>query len=120
MTEEEAKQLRQENADLKEAVAQKDQRIEELEGLLMSAVLRIEELERRLVKDSHTSHKPPSSDGLRHKGLPRKKSEKPSGGQRGHQGHAMLQAAVPDHVLIHRPTHCERCHCELSEVVGQV
>ena len=42
MTEEEAKQLRQENADLKEAVAQKDQRIEGLEGLLMSALLRIE------------------------------------------------------------------------------
>ena len=68
MTEEEENQLRQENAALKEAVAQKDRRIEELEGLLMSALLRIEELERRLAKDSHNSSKPTSSDGLRRKG----------------------------------------------------
>lgn len=52
MTEEEENQLRQENAALKEAVAQKDRRIEELEGLLMSALLRIEELERRLASDA--------------------------------------------------------------------
>lgn len=47
MTEEEIQQLRKEHADLKEALSQKEQRIEELEGLLMGALLRIEELERR-------------------------------------------------------------------------
>jgi len=67
MTEEEASQLRKENAELKAALAQKDQRIEELEGLLVSALLRIEELERRLAKDSHNSSKPPSSDGFKRK-----------------------------------------------------
>jgi len=48
MTEEEVSHLRKENTELKEALARKDQRIEELEGLLMSALLRIEELERWL------------------------------------------------------------------------
>ncbi len=120
MTEEEAKHLRQENAELKEALTQKDRRIEELEGLLMSALLRIEELERRLAKDSHNSSKPPSSDGLKRKVLPRKKSEKPSGGQKGHQGHALLPVAEPDAVRIYRPSQCERCRRELSEVAGQV
>jgi transposase len=120
MTEEEENQLRQENAALKEAVAQKDRRIEELEGLLMSALLRIEELERRLAKDSHNSSKPTSSDGLRRKGHPRQTSGKPSGGQAGHQGHALKPVATPDQVIIHRPTHCERCHAELSDRAGQV
>lgn len=60
MTEEEANHLIQEHAELKEALTQKDRRIEELEGLLMSALLRIEELERRMAKDSHNSSKPPS------------------------------------------------------------
>ncbi len=120
MTEEEARQLRQELAVLKEEAAQKDRRIEELEGLLMSALLRIEELERRLAKDSHNSSKPPSSDGFSRKASPRKKSGKPSGGQRGHQGHAMSQIARPDQVITHRPGHCDVCHCELSEVAGQL
>lgn len=56
----------------KEAITQKDRLIEELEGLLMSALLRIEELERRPAKDSHNSRKPPSSDGPKRKVLPRK------------------------------------------------
>src|SRR5258707_15423581 len=107
MTEEEAKHLRQENAELKEALTQKDRRIGELEGLLMSALLRIEELERRLAKDSHNSSKPPSSDGFSRKASPRKKSGKPSGGQRVHQGHAMSQIARPNHVITHRPGHCD-------------
>jgi len=48
----------------------------------MRALLRIEELERRVAKDSHNRSKPPSSDGLGRKaGKPRKKSGKPSGGQ---------------------------------------
>src|SRR5260221_4627632 len=110
MTEEEAKHLRQENAELKEALTQKDRRIEELEGMLMSALLRIEELERRLAKDSHTSSKPPSSDGLgRKRRTYRQKSGKPSGGQEGHSGHTLLPTLSPAIMVVHRPTHCEHC-----------
>jgi hypothetical protein len=43
MTEEEARELEQANADLKEQVAQKDRRIEELEACLIGALLRIED-----------------------------------------------------------------------------
>ena len=73
MTEEEIQQLKKEHAELKATCARQEQHIEELEGLLMRALLRIEELERRLSKDSHNSHKPPSSDGLKHKVKPHKK-----------------------------------------------
>jgi len=120
MTEEEADQLKQENTALKEALAQKERRIEELEGLLMSALLRIEELERRQAKDSHNSSKPPSSDGLSRHGKPRQKSSKSSGGQAGHQGHALQQVEAPDQVITHRPSHCEACQCELFQQAGQV
>lgn len=53
MTEEEIRQLKKEYVELKEEVVWKEPRIEELEGLLMSALLHIEELEWRLAKDSH-------------------------------------------------------------------
>jgi len=46
MTEEIREQREQANADLKEQMAQKDRRIEELEARLVGALLRIEELER--------------------------------------------------------------------------
>src|SRR6266700_7568568 len=120
MTEEEARQLEKAYADLKEEAAQKDCRIEELEALLMRAVLRIEELERRLAKDSHNSSKPPSSDGLSRKGKPRHKSGKPNGGQKGHPGHALQQVATPDQVITHRPSMCEACQRALHEVAGQI
>ena len=120
MTEEEVRQLINENTELKEAAMQKDRRIEELEGLLMGALLRLEELERRLAKDSHNSSKPPSSDGLTHKGKPRQKSGKQKGGQPGHQGYTMPQVETPDRVITHRPSHCEACRCELPEHTGQI
>jgi len=121
MTEEEIQQLKKEYADLKAALVQKEQRIKELEGLLMGALLRIEELERRQRKDSHNSSKPPSSDGLGRKPRSvRKKSGKSSGGQKGHQGQALLQVQTPDSVITHRPKSCEQCGCGLQEEVGRV
>jgi len=120
MTEEEIRQLRKEHVELKEEVARKERRIEELEGLLMSALLRIEELERRLAKDSHNSSKPPSSDGLKRKGKQRQTSSKPKGGQAGHPGHALQFVEIPDQVITHRPSHCEVCHCDLPQHTGQV
>lgn len=93
MTEEET----QAYAELKELLAQKEQRIQELEGQLMGTLLRVEELERRLAKDSHNSSLPPSRDhGKRTPLGQRKKSQKPSGGQTGHQGHTLMQVQTPD------------------------
>jgi transposase len=121
MIEEEIQQLRKENAELKEALAQKEQRIQELEGLLMGALLRIEELERRLAKDSHNSSLPPSRDHGTRKPLgPREKSQKRSGGQPGHQGHTLVQVETPDEVIVHRPQECAGCHQDLSSEQGEV
>jgi transposase len=121
MTEEEAKQLENAYAELTEQAAQKDQRIEELEALLIRAMLRIEELERRLAKDSHNSSKPPSSDGLGRKpGKQREKRGKPWGGQKGHEGHALLHVLTPDSMVSHRPGRCEQCQFDLPQELGQV
>jgi transposase len=121
MTEEEARELQRAYIELKEAAAQKDGRIEELEALLMKALLRIEELERWLAKNSHNSHKPPSSDGLGRKpGKQSQKSGQLSGGQRGHQGHFLMQMLPPDSVIGHRPTRCEHCQFDLREAAGKV
>jgi transposase len=119
MTVEEANHLRKENAELKDALVRKDQRIEELEGLLMSALLRIEERERRLAKDSHNSSKSPSSDGFKLKGKKREASSKPKGGQAGYAGHTLEIVQTPDQVVDHRPSHCEACQRELG-TVGQI
>jgi transposase len=120
VNEEESQQLKKENAELKEALVRKDQRIEELEGLLMRALLRIDELERRLAKDSHNSSKLPSSDGLKHKPKLHQKKSKPSGGQPGHQGRALQQVEQPDEVITHRVERCETCQQELGAIVGQL
>lgn len=85
------------------------------------AEAKIKELQGRLKKDSHNSHKPPSSDGLsRKRRSSRKKSEKPSGGQPGHVGRTLMQVAIPDTVVSHRPTVCECCQSDLGEVPGKV
>jgi transposase len=121
MTEEEVKQLEKAYAELKEQSARKDQRIEELEAFLMRALLRIEELERRLAKDSHNSSKPPSSDGLGRKPrMQKKKSGKPSGGQKGHQGHTLMLVSTPDSVISHRPRQCEACQFDLQQEPGTI
>ncbi len=88
---------------------------------------RLHALEARLAKDSHTSGKPPFSDGLKRQ-LPRTRSlrrasGKPSGGQLGHPGETLHLVAKPDLVEEHRPTVCAACQAALdaeAEVVGVV
>ena len=72
MTEEEIRHLQQAYAELKEEAAQKDRRIEELEGLLLSARLCIEELKRRLAKDSHNRGLPMVGTESRNRNLAQK------------------------------------------------
>jgi transposase len=121
MTEEAIQQLLKENAELKEALAQKERRIQEVEGLLVSALLRIEELERRVAKDSHNSSLPPSRDHGKRKPLgQREKSSRPTGGQAGHPGHTLGLVETPDEVIVHRPVVCQSCQGDLSQQKGQV
>lgn len=119
--EEEIQRLQEENAELKATLAQKEQRIQELEGLLTGALLRIEALEKRLVKDSHNSSLPPSRDHGTRKPLGRREtSEKKSGGQPGHTGQTLMQVKTPDEVIVHRPALCSGCQRDLGEFPGQV
>src|SRR5258708_10180698 len=116
MTEEEIRHLRKENTKLKEEAIQKDRRIEDLEGRLVSALLRLEELERRLAKDSHNSSKPPSSDGFKRKGKKRPTSSKATGGQAARAGHMLGMKEKPEQVIIRRPIHCQACSYERGAV----
>ncbi len=78
-------------------------------------VARIEELEKRLNKNSSNSGKPPSSEGLRRKTKSRRsRSGRKPGGQKGHKGSTLRQRETPDKV-VHLPlTSCPNCHGDLS------
>jgi len=72
--------------------------------LILKLMERIEQLEKRLAKDSHNSSKPPSSDGLKRPNKTRslkEKSNKKTGGQHGHNGSHLKMVANPDHTIIH-------------------
>ncbi len=81
---------------------------------------RIAELERRLGIDSQTSSKPPSSDGLKKKKAHRtrslrSKSQRTTGGQKGHQGQTLKQVSEPDKIINHSaPDCCSGCGCDVS------
>ena len=91
--------------------------VQTLLARLESQEQRITELENRLAKDSHNSHKPPSSDGSAKKAkkssLRRKTGKKP-GGQPGHPGTTLYLADWPDHIIRHEPTNCARCGTSLD------
>ncbi len=72
--------------------------------------LRIEQLESQRDKDSHNSHKPPSSDGLqRITKSQRTKSDRPSGGQDKHEGSTLRRSEHPDVIVTHKVN--TRCVC---------
>lgn len=110
------------------SVGEKDQLIRELWPLralvrdlaaqVTALQLKVTELEARLAINSRNSSKPPSSDGLnkpKPKSL-RKRGERPTGGQKGHKGHALNKVAEPDRIVMHPPPlHCDVCQRPLPE-----
>ncbi len=101
--------LDEENAALKAQIA-------ELVAHNAALAARVQELEARLVKDSHNSSKPPSSDGLGRKTKSlRRRSGKQPGGQMGHRGETLHLVATPDAVVEHRPAVCAGCHGSLDQ-----
>ncbi len=119
--EERIAQLESENAALRaENAALREERtilVQQMEHLL----IRLQEVEGRLAKDSHNSSKPPSSDGPRGKRRSQcAKSGKKTGGQPGHPGHTLLQVSQPDEMVRHRPATCTHCQQSLQDVAGQV
>jgi transposase len=111
-------QLQEERAKHQEQLQEERSHFQEQ---LRGTEAKVKELQGRLKKDSHNSHKPPSSDGLGKKPHEsRKKSEKPSGGQVGHVGRTLMQVATPDTVVSHRPMTCECCQSDLGGRQGEV
>lgn len=77
---------------------------------------RVQTLEEQVAKDSHNSHKPPSSDGLakpKPKSL-RQPSERPTGGQPGHPGSTLRMVEKPDRIVPHRVERCAGCGRSLA------
>ena len=91
-----------------------------LEAQIQALNERVRELETRLAKDSHNSHKPPSSDEptfrRRAPKSLRKRSGKKPGGQTGHTGCTRLQVEKPDEVHSYVPDSCARCGDDLRGV----
>lgn len=106
-TDDENTLLKAENAALRKPVA--------------ALVLRVQELEARLAKDSHNSGKPPASDGLarKTKSLRRRSGKKP-GGQLGHRGETLRLVATPDVVEEYRPMVCAGCQVPLDADAPEV
>jgi transposase len=101
---------------------QKDQLIIHLFALIKELRQRIAFLERenaelkaRLSSNSQNSHKPPSSDGFKKPKHPKPKSERPSGAQKGHIGHALKESDHPDRVIKHPIKQCPHCARSLGE-----
>lgn len=102
-----------------QSLAEKDELItalfDQLDALIQKMQVmqsRIEALEGQLRKDSHNSHKPPSSDGLGKKRTQslRESSGRKPGGQHGHGGSTLKFAVKPDVVVTHplQPW-CDQC-----------
>ena len=86
--------------------------------LITALEQRLAQLEERLAKDSHNSHKPPSSDGLAKKPAPtslRQKSGRKPGGQKGHRGCTLSPVECPDALVSHVPLLCACCGTRLNK-----
>jgi transposase len=114
-------ELEAENAALRARVGE----IALLQAQIQELVAQVQDLQARLAnatKDSHTSHKPPSSDPLGRKRprSQRRKSGKKPGGQLGHRGETLHLVATPDEVVEHRPVVCVGCQAPLDETASVV
>lgn len=100
---------------LLEKIAQLEKVIAEQAVIIAQQGERIAELERRLNKNSRNSSKPPSSDSFKKKPQNnREKTNKKSGGQKGHVGKTLLFSA-PDEVVTLPVLSCECCNKDLSQ-----
>jgi transposase len=110
-------QLLERLAEVEAALAERDAQIAERDARIEKLTERVAALEALLRKDSRTSSKPPSSDGL---GKPPPRSRRESSGrspgkQPGDAGMTLRQVDDPDRVVIHRPLVCGGCGSGLRQ-----
>ena len=108
--------------DIRTAYHQGEEAVIELFDQLIAVILalteRVQQLEDQIAKNSSNSSKPPSSDGFQKpqtRSL-RRPSGKKSGGQPGHKGHTLKAVANPDHIYVHKVSHCRYCWNSLDHV----
>jgi len=107
-------QLERELAEVREQLAQRDAIITHLQQ-------QIADLQGRLGKDSHNSHKPPSSDGFKRRPpAPRTGEAKRRGSPIGHRGETLHLKEHPDQIERHRPSTCTNCGALLEGEAGQL
>jgi len=96
--------------ELQEFIQRLEKRIDQLEG-------EVRILKNR--KNSGNSSLPPSSDlsgsGPKPNQSLRKPSDKPSGGQTGHEGSTLAMTQTPDFIEKLMPTHCQGCQRSLKD-----
>lgn len=107
---------------LRQELIEKEQRLRDAEQQIADAEKQISDLERQLalrLRNSTTSSKPPSSDGLageqRQRGSRRKRSRRKPGGQPGHCGHwrGLAPASRVNQVITLFPARCGHCEGRL-------
>ena len=110
--------LRARVAELEERLAARDAQLEAAQARLAELAEQIEELRRRLGRDSSTSSRPPSSDDPytkkpRDRSL-RRKSGRGPGKQPGAQSSTLRQSPDPDERVECWPVACGACGADLS------
>jgi transposase len=111
---------------LREQVAQRDERIQQQDLLLLQMqeqiaclTQQVKDLQDRLAKDSHNSSLPPSSDRfVRQPKSLRQKSGKKTGGQPGHRGSSLQFSSRPDEIIELHVEVCETCQQDLHAVAA--
>lgn len=105
--------IEEENIELKAANALLTQRVTELDEKL--TLLLDQMLKTGIIKDSHNSSKPPSSDfASKNKSL-RPPSTLKSGGQSGHEGSTLRLRAIPDKIIELKSDFCGVCGQSLKD-----
>ena len=106
--------------ELRLIIQQLEKRIEELthknehlEAMLLEAYAQI--AAQKVKKTSSNSSIPPSHDLRRKNKSLREKSDKKSGGQKGHKGTTLTFTGTPDEVEEIRPNFCQGCGADISE-----
>jgi len=89
--------------------------ISDLKEIIKNQECRIKNLEDRLSKNSSNSSKPPSTDGFKKPVKnSRKKTNRKSGGQKGHKGHKLEMVSNPDETVRITVDNCKKCGTDLK------